>query len=405
MTQGAHGQVRSMARPRTTPVPVALVHDYLTQRGGAERVALLLTQVFPGAPIHTSLFEPAGTFSEFAAADVRATPLNRVKALRRNHRLCLPLLAPIFSSIQVSARVVLCSSSGWAHGVRTSGRKIVYCYAPARWLYQTDRYLGPERHTGSLSGILEPRKNGAANLRRALSAASLQVIGSRLRTWDQRAAHSAARYLTSSTAMVEAIHSTYGIEAELLPPPPALRPGGPARAVAGLKPDFLLCVSRLLPYKNVGAIVQAVGRSPDSHLIVVGDGPERLRLESAHLPNVRFLGKVDDPTLRWLYSNCRALVAASYEDYGLTPLEAASFGRPSVVLRAGGFLDTVAEGKSGVFFDAPKPESVASALAELQRVTFDRNFLRRHAESFGEDRFRSRIRSIVDEELEREAGC
>ena len=399
MVANSREQVGAEAKIR----PVALVHDYLTQRGGAERVALLLTQVFPDAPIHTALFHPAGTFSEFAAADVRTAPLNRVGILRQNHRISFPLLASTFSSMQVDARVVICSSSGWAHGIRTKGRKIVYCHAPARWLYQTDRYLGAERHLAPGSSISGPRYNVAANLRRSLSAASLRVLGPYLRTWDRRAAASATRYLTNSSVMVDAIRSAYEIEAELLPPPPTLQPGGPTRPIKGIEPNFFLCVSRLLPYKNVDAIVYALRQLPNSRLVIVGDGPERSRLESSSTSNVRFLGQVDDPTLRWLYSNCRALVAASYEDYGLTPLEAASFGRPSVVLRAGGFLDTVVEGTTGLYFDAPKPEAIAAALNDLELVPFNRERLRRHADSYGEDRFRSRIRSVVDEELELDA--
>ena len=121
---------------------VAIVHDYLTQRGGAERVVLSMMKAFPEAPVHTSLFHPEGTFPEFGTADVRMSHLDRFGVLRRNHRLAIPLLAPAFSTRRVDAEVVLCSSSGWAHGVRTTGRKIVYCYTPPRWLYdQADLYL------------------------------------------------------------------------------------------------------------------------------------------------------------------------------------------------------------------------------------------------------------------------
>ena len=125
---------------------VALAHDYLTQRGGAERVVVAMHEAFPDAPLYTSLYEPAATFPEFGTADVRTTGLQRVAVLRRRHRLALPLLARAFSRMQITdAATVLCSSSGWAHGVRTDARKVVYCHAPARWLYQPTRYLG-DRH-------------------------------------------------------------------------------------------------------------------------------------------------------------------------------------------------------------------------------------------------------------------
>ena len=121
--------------------PVALVHDYLTQRGGGERVVLTLADGYPGATIHTSLYDPQGTFPGFAGHDVATLPLDRVRLLRDHHRLALPFLAPAFSRLVVDADVTICSSSGWAHGAQVTGSKIVYCHNPARWLYQRDLYL------------------------------------------------------------------------------------------------------------------------------------------------------------------------------------------------------------------------------------------------------------------------
>ena len=121
---------------------------------------------------------------------------------------------------------------------------------------------------------------------------------------------------------------------------------------------------------------------PDARLVIVGDGPARSDIERVAGPNVRFLGQVDDATLRGLYRNSAAIVSASFEDYGLTPLEAASFGRPSVVLRSGGFLDTVVEGRTGIFFDSPDPEKVAFAMSTAIRRTWDSSDLRAHAEKF-----------------------
>src|SRR5262245_9086311 len=121
---------------------VALVHDYLTQRGGAERVVLAMISAFPAAPVFTSLYEPQTTYPGFRNADVRPLRINRISLLRHNHRLAFPLLAAAFSSLQIEADVVVCSTSGWAHGARTDGKTVVYCHAPARWLYQPERYLG-----------------------------------------------------------------------------------------------------------------------------------------------------------------------------------------------------------------------------------------------------------------------
>jgi glycosyltransferase involved in cell wall biosynthesis len=373
---------------------IALVHDYLTQRGGAERVFLLLAETFPTASFHTSLYHPKDTFPEFGGLDIQTLPLNKIRLFRRRHRLAFPLLAPSFSALRVNADVVLCSSSGWAHGTRTKGRKIVYCYAPARWLYQTDRYLGERpRRLG-----LPTRRTFSNVLKRTVRAAALQVLGLPLRRWDQHAARLADRYLTSSVVMADAIRSTYGLEAEILPLPPALSSEGPERPVPGIEPGYFLCIARLLPYKNVQVVAEAIGRLPDVQLVVVGDGPARSDIEGVAGANVRFLGQVDDVDLRWLYRNSLAIVSASYEDFGLTPLEAASFGRPSVVLRAGGFLDTVVEGRTGIFFDAPIIDDVARAMDEATNHIWVESELRAHAEKFSKDSFQRRIRQVVAEE-------
>ena len=358
------------------PQSVALVHDYLTQRGGAERVAVSLTRAFPGAPLYTSLYEPCATFPELAAAEVRPMRLNRFPLLQQNHRLALPLLAPAFSRLHVDADVAVCSSSGWAHGVRVSGRKIVYCHTPARWLYQPDRYL---RGRGAAARAV------AAGLRPALIH------------WDRAAAASADRYLANSSAVAERIAHVYGIEAEVVSPPPALTPDGPAEPQDGLEPGFVLCVSRLLPYKNVDAVVRAFATLPGERLVVAGVGPDAAALRAFAGPNVTFVGAVEDAELRWLYRASDALVAASHEDFGLTPLEAASFGKPAAVLRWGGFLDTVEEGESGIFFEMPTPEAVANAVREVRAGRWHEDAIRAHAARFSEERFLERMRAIVIE--------
>ena len=379
---------------------VAIVHDYLTQRGGAERVFLLLAETFPEASLYTSLYHPEGTYPEFADLDIKTALLNRIRLLRQQHRLAFPVLAPSFSALRVHADVVFCSSSGWAHGTRTGGRKVVYCYAPARWLYNGAQYLGQRPHANpSLKG--DSFGGNADLLRRAARNAAIRLLGPSLRRWDQQAAKSADRYLTSSTVMADAIRSTYGLEAEVVPPPPALTPSGPEEEVLGLEPGFFLCIARLLPYKNVQVVAKAVGLVPGARLVIVGVGPSRSDIESVAGPNVRFLGQVGDATLRWLYRNSRALVSASFEDYGLTPLEAACFGRPSAVLRSGGFLDTVIGGETGTFFDRPEVDDVALAMKTVTERTWNEGELRNHANKFSEASFKRRIRQVMAEEANR----
>jgi len=181
------------------------------------------------------------------------------------------------------------------------------------------------------------------------------------------------------------------------PPPPALTPEGPRRPVTGVSPGFVCCVSRLLPYKNVDAVVDAFCSLREEQLVVVGSGPDEQSLRLRASNNVTLLGRVTDEQLRWLYANADLLVAASHEDYGLTPLEAATFGKPSVVLRWGGFLDTVQPGETGMFFETPTVEAIAAAIRDARTHRWDSVAIRAHADAFAEPRFIDRIREIVNE--------
>lgn len=356
--------------------PVAIVHDYLTQRGGAERVVLALTRAFPSAPLYTSVYLPEGTFPEFADRAVRSTGLNRIPHLRRHHRLDLAFLAAAFSRLIVESEVVICSSSGWAHGATVKGRKLVYCYTPARWLYQRDRYLGR-----------------GSPLRRM----TLAALRPSLERWDRRAAASAHRYLAISSAVQERIRRAYGIESDILHPPHSMDPSAQVEAL-DLEPGFLLTVSRLLPYKNLDAVLEAMASLPTRRLVIVGRGPLAGPLRAKAARNLTLLGAVSDAQLRWLYANCAGLVAASHEDFGLTPLEAAAFGKPSAVLRWGGFLDTVVEGETGIFFSAPEPVLIRQAVEALDRHDWAPERLRAQAERFSEERFVAALQQVVADE-------
>ncbi|PKH37670.1 Glycosyltransferase involved in cell wall bisynthesis [Nocardioides alpinus] len=357
---------------------VAIAHDYLTQRGGAERVVLTLMKAFPQAAVHTTLFDPDATYPEFAAADVRTSPINRFATLRRDHRLALPVLATAASRMRIDADVVVASSSGWAHGFETPGRTVVYCHNPARWLYQTDEYLGGSAWRSPLGP-------------------PMLALRPFLKRWDRRQAEQVDVYLANSRVVQRRIAATYGRDAELLPPPHGMDASAAREAVPEIacwEPGYALVVSRLLPYKNVDAVIEAV-RGTGRRLVVVGRGPEEARLRATLPDNVRLLGGLSDAQLRTVYAGAGVLVAASHEDFGLAPLEAAAFGVPAVALRGGGFLETVLEGETGLFFDAPTPDHITAALDISDRQTWDGDRLRARAEEFGETRFIERIRAIV----------
>jgi glycosyltransferase involved in cell wall biosynthesis len=364
----------SAGRPR-----VAIAHDYLTQRGGAERVLLSLTRAFPEAPVHTLFHAPDQTYPELRSVRVVTSPLSRVGPLRRDPRKALPLLAAAAGRTVIDADVVIASSSGWAHGMRTTGRMVVYCHNPARWLYQTEEYLGGPAWR---SPIGPP----------------LLALRPALRQWDRAAARRAHLYLVNSRVVQHRVAATYGRQATLMPPPHGMDSAAAREAVPGLADwvddGWLLVVSRLRPYKHVDAAVDAV-RGTAHRLVIVGDGPEGRRLRSRLPGNVRMLTGLSDAQLRWTYAGARLLLAPSQEDFGLTPLEAAAFGVPAVALRAGGYLDTVVEGSTGLFVDAPTPGDLrAGADAALAR-TWSRTALQEQAAAFGQEAFARRMQDLA----------
>lgn len=361
-------------RPR-----VALAHDYLTQRGGAERVVLTLRKAFPDAPIYTTLYNPETTFPEFRDARIVTSWLNRVPAFRRDHRAALPLLPFAANSLRIDADVVVASSTGWAHGFPSTGRRLVYCHSPARYLYLSDEYLGGPAHT-SPKGL------------------ALLAMRPALVRWDQRRAREASAYLCNSTVVRERTKQVYGIDAEVLAPPAGVDPTGrqaPVPHLADWGPGYYLVVSRLLPYKNVSAVVDAF-RGLRERLVIVGRGPLRDALAATLPPNVRLLEGLADAQLRWVYAHARALIAPSYEDFGLTPLEAGAYGKPTLALRGGGYLDTITPGRNGTYFETPDAESIAAAVRRNGSARWDTATIEGCADRFGEDRFIRRLREIVD---------
>ncbi len=255
-----------------------------------------------------------------------------------------------------------------------SGRKIVYCHSPAKWLYRPGDYLGNRPTRGA-----------------QLALSGLTPF---LRRFDRRAASTADTYVANSTFIAAEIEKAYGIPAEVVHPPPGLAPDGPRQPLE-LNTGFLLTVARLLPYKNVSQVIDSFRLLPDQELVVVGDGPERARLASSAPRNVQLVGNVADDVLRWLFANSAGLIAASREDFGLTPLEAASFGKPTAALRWGGFLDTVTS-DTGVFFSEPGAGEIATAVGALLERDWDTSHIRAYADSFSEAHFIDQMRRLAE---------
>jgi glycosyltransferase involved in cell wall biosynthesis len=362
-------------------IRVALVHDYLTQRGGAERVALTLTKAFERAPLYVTLYNQSATYGEFADIDVRVSWLNKIKFLRRNHRLALPLLPAAVSSLKIDADLVVVSSSAFGHGITTDAPILVYCHTPPRFVYLSDEYLG----TGAIGRLIN---------------SALTVFKPAFRRFDQKAAKRATAYLSNSSVVRERIGEVYGIEAPVLFPPHSIDQSGQRDAIPEVlakfgDAPFCLVVSRLLPYKNVDKVVEAFRSLPNQRLVIVGSGPLAAQLQSALPDNAVMVSGISDSQMRWVYANAEFLMAPSYEDFGLTVIEAAAWGVPAVALRAGGYLDTVVENQTGIFFDTPDANKIAAAIERAYASKWDRAAVREHADKFSEANFIEQIRDIA----------
>jgi glycosyltransferase involved in cell wall biosynthesis len=357
-------------------VRVALVHDYLTQRGGAERVVVALHRLFPEAPVFTSVYDPDGTYSEFKSTDVRSTFLQRFHPRGNSVRALFPLYPLAFGHLDLRGYdVVLSSSSGWAHAIRVpDGIHICYCHNPARWLYQTDQYLGV--------GAPVP-KWGRVPVRAGLALA---------RRWDRRAARLPDHYVANSRVVAERIRRHYGRASAVVHPP--LDIGRFVNVQPPRGRPYYLVVSRLLSYKRIDLAIAAC-RARGARLVVVGEGPARDVLRREAGAHVEFRSHVGDGELSSLFGGCTALIQPGEEDFGLVPLEANAAGRPVIALARGGALETVVDGMTGVLVPSPTVEAFGKALDRVEEVEWDARSLRAHARRFSEPRFHAELSSLL----------
>lgn len=355
----------------------ALVHDDLTQRGGAERVVLSLQRLFPDAPIFTTAYDPAGTYPEFEQCDIRTSFLERFPHRGSGARRLLPLYPMAVRSLDLSGYdLVISSSSRFAHGVRVpDGVHVCYCHSPARFLYDTERYLA--------EGSPVPKAARPA----------LAPVLTALRRWDRRAARRPDVYVANSRAVAARIEATYQRPAEVIHPPVDLRRfDSPASDPAS--GDYFLVVSRLLPYKRVDLVIEAC-RALGARLVAVGTGPAEKHLRGIAGPETEFRARVNEDELVDLLRKCTALVQAGTEDFGLVPVEVNAAGRPAVAHASGGALETVKDGVTGLLVREPTADAFAAALDDVRSRSWDPTELRRHAESFSEPRFHRTLLELI----------
>lgn len=362
---------------------IAIVHDDLIQGGGAEKVVAVMHNIFPQAPIYTSIYDKKSTLRDFDDADIRTSYLqNTPFGNKRFHKLALGAFPSAFEQFDLSDYdVVLSSSSRFAKGVITSPQTchICYCYSPARFAWRLHDYL----KQNIAIRILEPFLRSTFN---------------DLRTWDAVSALRPDYYIAISNNTAERIRKYYrrDVAAVIYPPTETHRFQRASQEDLG---DFYLCVSRFIGYKRVDLAIHACNKL-GATLHIVGGGPEDAALKAIAGPTIKFLGRLSDKEVAIEYARCKAFIFPGEEDFGMTPIECMAAGRPVIGYAAGGALETIVDGKTGVFFSEQSVDSLLIAMEEFDQIEFFPDALESHARKFDVAEFESQLLSFIDAAIE-----
>ncbi len=365
---------------------VALVHDYLNQMGGAERVVIALHEIFPDAPIYTSIYDPERVDPVFRQMDIRTTFMQKLPLVTKHHQPYLPFYPFAMESLDLRGYdLVLSSSSAFGKGVITKPETmhICYCHTPMRWCWNYREYVEREQLGGMARRVLP-----------------FLITG--LRVWDQTSAMRVDHFIANSPVVAERIAKYYRREAVVIPPPVEAQrfPFDPATQPE----DYFLIVSRLIPYKRIDLAIEACNRL-QLPLVIIGSGRDEARLRRLAGPTIRFTGRLSDEEVLHYYTHCRAFLFPGEEDFGITPLEAQAAGRPVIAYGAGGALASVVEGVTGLFFREQTAESLAATLTAFDERQFDPQAIRNHALEFDLPRFHRRILQFIEAKMsDRKAG-
>ena len=356
------------------PVPVVLVHDFFIQDGGAEKCAIEFANLLPSAAIHTSFFDTDVFKDRIDPGRVKTWPLQRILGPTQHFRSLLPAYPVWFTFHRVPAtQLVVSSSVAFSKAVRKQpgALHISYVYTPTRYAWDLDTYLA-----GSSGG--RATRLGA------------RVVRPALQIWDRASARRPDVLVAISVTVHDRIRRLWRRGSEVIYPPVDVE----EQAISDKDDGFLLVASRMLAYRRLDLVVTAA-KQLGRQLIVVGDGPERRRLEAMAGPETTFEGHVPRPRLLDLLSRCSLYVVPGLEDFGIAPVEAMAAGKPVVAFRGGGVTETVIEGKTGLFFDAPTPDSLAGAIRTMDGMRIDPASCRARAEEFDRSRFLAAWRELL----------
>jgi glycosyltransferase involved in cell wall biosynthesis len=370
----------SVSSPR-----VALVHDWLTGMRGGEKVLEVFCELFPAADIYTLIHVPGRVSPSIERHKIIPSFLQKWPSIKQRYRYFLPLMPRAIERFDFREYDLMISSShcvakGAIPGPKT--QHVSYCHTPMRYIWdQYDDYFGPGRASWS-------------------TRLAMGLVRSTLQQWDLKTVPQVHRFIANSKNIQERIQRIYHRESDVIYPPVDYDyySQRPAAYDKESPPPFYLIVSALAPYKRVDLAIHAFNQWK-KQLLIIGDGPESSRLRALAGPNVHFAGWLDSEPLRWHYAHCQALIFPGEEDFGIVPLEAMSAGRPVIAFQKGGALETVIEGKTGLFFDHQTPDSLLQALERLDNSRWNPDDIRQHASAFSRSQCLAKLRQAFIEHL------
>jgi len=354
---------------------VALVHDFLLDLRGAERVFAAICDAWPEADVFTAVYDEKGTEGRFADRNPQASFLQKLRPTSRTFRPLLPLYPHAIESLDLRGyELVVSSSSAWAHGVLIDpgAMHVSYCHNPFRYAWS--------------------EREATLAARNPLTRPALRLLLSRWRQWDWIAAQRVDAYVANSAVTAARIGRYFGRESTVLHPPVEL-----SRFSPGPVGEHYLVLAELMAHKRIDVAIKAFN-ALKRPLVVVGDGPEYRRLKRLAGPTVRLTGRLSDSDVADLLRTAQALVVTAEEEFGIAAVESLASGRPVIALRSGGVLETVTAGQTGVFYeDADDPRALAEAVAGFDVNLVDPKVCVTSAQRFGVGRFQQRLRAVVAE--------
>jgi len=354
---------------------IAIVHDFLNQFGGAERVVAALHEIWPDAPIYTSIYDKNKMPKVFQQMDIRVSFMQKLPFIFQFFKYYLLFYPLAFESFDLSEYdVILSSSSAFAKGVkkRPDQLHICYCYTPMRFVWRYDDYVKRENFGPIIKAVLP-------------------FFASALKKWDLNTNQGVDHFLAISRTIADRIALTYGRESDIIYPPVSTN----KYQLSTVVQDYFLVVSRLNSYKRLDLVVEAFNEL-GLPLKIIGSGPALKRLQATAKGNIEFLGRQPDSVVAKYYAQCRALIFPGEEDFGIVPVEAMASGRPVIAYRAGGATETLLEGATGLFFDRQSPAALKEAIARFQFEVFDKQIIREQALKFDKQIFKRQLRSFVE---------